>query len=179
MSYEFTHGYERSDSDFYVEPRWSVLALARSIKFEGQIYDPACGSGTIPKTFEGLGFTASGSDLKDRGFGLPNINFLRDYAKRENIITNPPYNLAEDFIKHALVVAEKRIAILARIAFLNGQKRFQLYNQHPPECVVILSKRPSMPPGGRMIMPQGGKTDFCWIVWNREPRGETIIRWSL
>lgn len=178
MSYEFSHDYQRNDSDYYVEPRWCIRSLIEKVNFNGSIHDPACGGGTIPKEFIEKGFLASGADKKDRGYGIT-IDFFKDTNVYENIVSNPPYRLSEEFIKKGLRSANERVAILARIAFLNGQRRFKLYTERPPEKVVILSRRPSMPPGGMNIIPQGGKTDFCWIVWNNKYTGPTQIVWSL
>ncbi len=180
MSYEFTETYQRNDNDFYIEPRWCIEALIKAIKFEGQIHDPACGTGKIPLTFTAHGFTCTAHDLIDRGFGVSGIDYLKDTNIYDNIVTNPPYNKSELFIKRALYNVTGRVAILARIAFLASQKRYELFTDYiTPEKVVILSRRPSMPPGGLGIIPQGGKTDFCWIVWNRNHIGPSEICWVL
>lgn len=179
MPYEFTESYQRNDNDFYVEPRWAVRALIKSVAFQGYIHDPACGTGTIPKEFEREGYTSGGSDIVNRGYGITPINFLSDANFYENIVTNPPYSRSEDFIKRGLNQAFCRVAVIARIAFLASQRRFKLFTDFPPEKIVILSRRPSMPPGGMAIIAQGGKTDFCWIVWNKEHNGPSEICWSL
>jgi hypothetical protein len=181
MSYEFTKTYHRNDNDFYVEPRWAVRALINNVNFLGHIHDPACGTGTIPQEFERAGgFTVSGCDVANRGYGFAPVNFLSDSNNfYENIVTNPPYNRSEDFIKHGIKQALHRIAILARITFLASQRRFKLFTEFPPEKIVVLSRRPSMPPGGLGIYPEGGKTDYCWIVWNKEYTGPSEICWSL
>lgn len=179
MTCEFTDFYQRSDRDFYVEPGWCVESLIRNQEFLGPIHDPACGSGTIPKTFIKYGFNATGSDLKDRGFGKIGVNFLRSTEIYANIVTNPPYNQSERFIRYALEHVQDRIAILARIAFLNSQGRYKLFTSFPPEQVVVLSRRPSMPPGGRDIIATGGKTDFCWIIWRKHSTVPTVMSWSL
>ena len=179
MTYEFTQQYVRKNDDWYIQPRRCIESLINSVPFEGTIHDPACGSGKIPKTFGEYGFTTTGSDLRNRGFGEQK-DFFQDLRIRSNIVSNPPYNLSERFIIHALSVTVGRVAILARVAFLNGQRRYaSLYSKYPPETVVILSRRPSMPPAGQNIIPVGGKTDFCWIVWNKHHRGPCKLVWSL
>jgi hypothetical protein len=179
MPYEFTQTYERNSQDFYVEPRWAVLALIKSVLFDGAIHDPACGTGTIPNTFDEAGYNVSGSDKVYRGYGTPRINFLEDNNEYANIVTNPPYELSERFIQHAFKVSQRRVAVLARIAFLSSQRRFKLFTETPPEVIVVLSRRPSMPPGDSNAIPSGGKTDYCWIVWKRGFDGPTKIVWSL
>jgi hypothetical protein len=40
-------GYVRASDDFYREPRWAVDALLDVERFDGIVWDPACGSGNI------------------------------------------------------------------------------------------------------------------------------------
>src|SRR6478672_12482769 len=146
------HAQPRWDDDWYIEPAACVHTLFDSVHFEGQIHDPACGSGNIPMVARDRGFKASGSDLVHRGFGRGEIDFLGDPTHRENTVTNPPYLIAEDFVLHAIHVAEHKVAVIVRISFLAGQKRrASLFERHPPAVVLVLSARPSMPPGGTTI----------------------------
>lgn len=178
MPYEFTQQYIRNKNDFYVEPTWAVKALISKVKFEGTVHDPACGTGTIPIAFSEEKNWVTGSDIVDRGFGLVK-DFFSDHAMHDNIVTNPPFNLIEYFINYGLKHIKYRMAILARLTFLESQKRYSLFSKDPPEQVIVLSRRPSMPPGGMNINPQGGKTAFCWIVWNKQNTNLTILKWAL
>jgi len=173
------HQQSRWPSDWYVEPPDCVESLFDAVAFGGPIYDPACGGGTIPKVARARGYEADGSDLVYRGFGCGGVDFLRDHSVRENIVTNPPYRLAEDFARHALGVTRRSVALVTRISFLNGQKRaLSLYEKHPPSLVLVLSARPSMPPGGTDIPARGGTADYVWIVWNQDYEGPTVLRFS-
>ncbi len=160
----------RQSHDWYREPTVCVERLFEAVRFVGQIHDPACGGGNIPRTAARLGYDASGSDIVDRGYGPGCIDFLDDLTPRENIVSNPPYVLAERFVLHGLKVANRRVAMLVRLAFLEGQGRRQrLFVPFPPELVLVHSSRPSMPPGDRPdLQAKGGKTAFCWIVWSKD-----------
>ena len=98
--------YPREENDFYPEPSWAVELLLGVEEFKGTIWDPACGYGTIPKACIAHGLEAFGTDIADRGYGTKGQNFLAfrrgRVSRAENIITNPPYNLAEKFIDQAL-----------------------------------------------------------------------------
>lgn len=156
----------RWPSDWYIEPSDCVHSLFDAVAFDGAIYDPACGGGTIPGVARARGYEADGSDLVYRGYGRGGVDFLRDQTRRSNIVTNPPYRLAEEFAQHAIEVTDGRVAMVTRISFLNGQRRAQsLYDEHPPSMVLVLSKRPSMPPGGMNVPARGGTADYIWIVW--------------
>jgi hypothetical protein len=173
------HAKPRQKNDWYIEPPWTVHALFDSISFFGLIHDPACGRGTIPLVATKRGHYATGSDLVGRGYGMMGIDFLEDQTKRANIITNPPYKLAEQFAHHALAVTQYRVAFLVRLQFLAGQRREKmLFGKVRPEKIIVLSRRPSMPPGDIDILAGNGTEDFCWIVWIRGYRGPPTIEWT-
>lgn len=162
--------YNRHPFDFYVEPKSCVESLFQAVRFNGSIHDPACGGGNIPRVAESLGYEASGSDMVDRGYGDGRTDFLSDFTRRDNIVSNPPYVMAERFVHHGLKIAAGRIAMLVRLAFLEGQaRRKSLFIPFPPELVLVLSRRPSMPPGDRPeISAKGGKVAYAWAVWNKD-----------
>jgi len=173
------HARERWDDDWYVETPACVHSLFDSVHFYGSIHDPCAGSGTIPTVAKQRWLEATGSDLRDRGFGETGVDFFTDNRPRRNIVSNPPYKLLEPFIHHAIAVTERKVAVVVRLPFLSGQKRLQsLYRVHPPRAVIVLSKRPSMPPGGTDIPARGGTSDYSWCVWQHGYQGPTELRWA-
>ena len=184
--------YERAAQDWYVEPRWCVEQLADAIQFAGGlIWDPANGGGTIPSVFEDRGHLSIGSDVIDRGdqFAITPVDFLTcddNEVVHENarfsIVTNPPFKLAEQFVRRALALPAFRVCILQQLSFLASAARHRLFTEFPPSDVLILSRRPSMPPGAMIAEMgakafKGGTTDFCWIVWTKPHDRETRTRW--
>ncbi|CAM3238571.1 MULTISPECIES: hypothetical protein [Sphingomonas] len=185
--------YERAADDWYVEPQWCVEQLADAIAFEHRtiIWDPCCGRGTIPDAFRSKGYVAYGSDIVDRGCA----HFLGAYDvlgpslpgalagfSDVSAVTNPPFKIAEAIARQLLAKPLRRVAILQQLSFLASQGRQSLFTDFPPSDVLVLSQRPSMPPG-HMIADlgdrafRGGTTDFCWIVWTRPHDRETRTRW--
>jgi hypothetical protein len=186
--------YARAADDWYVEPRWCVEQLADALPLiDGSyVWDPCCGGGTIPSVFaERLGqHRVIATDIVDRGY----LHFKEVHDARHgcpipvapgmrvNVVTNPPFKLAEEIARHMLALADHRVAILQQLSFLASRARFALFAEFPPSDILILSKRPSMPPG-HMIAEmgdkafRGGTTDFCWIVWTRPHDRETRVRW--
>lgn len=183
----------RDPNDWYVEPRWCVEALADLIGNrlgDTLVWDPCCGSGTIPDVFAQRGQRVLRSDLIDRGGGVA-IN-VRDFLLTPalpfiepcSIIFNPPYaKKAEPFIRHALAIATSYVAALVPLAFLASRIREPFYAEHPPLYVAIFARRPSMPPGALIAELgdrafKGGKTDYCWIIWDRrQPNPMTRTIW--
>jgi hypothetical protein len=186
--------YERSSLDWYVEPSWVVEQLVDAVDFDPSlvIWDPACGSGTIPRVFRQWGFGTIESDIADRGFG-DRLDFFSTSAQLSvsvhddlAIVTNPPYGyergIAERFIRRALDLDPVIAAFLLPIGFLTSRTRYNLFSEHPPAEVLICSQRPSMPPGdaishfGKRAF-KDGTADYCWIVWYRMSDGCTRMRW--
>lgn len=169
--------YARHGDDWYVEPPWVVDQLLRAVTFTGIIHDPCCGGGTIPKRLDERGYNTTASDVVDRGYGDIRDFFL-DLRRRQNIICNPPYKIAERFILHAIEVTDGKVAAIVNLKFLASQgRRDRLFFRHPPANVLILSQRPSMPPGGSGIAAKGGTADYCWIVWDNVAGGDTRVSW--
>jgi hypothetical protein len=171
------HVWERDADDWYVEPEWCSRRLFEEEQFEGTIWDPACGCGTIPEAARRAGHTIHASDIADRGYrDAYLLDFLRSEARHASIVTNPPFNVAGQFVLHALGRAEK-VAIIFPVARLNAAHWIK---GTPLRRVWLLTPRPSMPPG-RVIAagekPGGGKMDFCWLVWERGYAGSAELRW--
>lgn len=171
--------YELAAHGWYVEPAWCVTALLERVPFVGQIHDPCCGLGTIPRVTGG-----TGADIIDRGFGFPARDFLTDEETYDNIVMNPPYGqLAQPIIEHALRHARRYVCALVQTKFLSSQKRHKLFSRDETEKIIIFSRRPSMPPG-ELLVREGeairgnGSIDFCWVVWNVYSNpGPVTVEW--
>ena len=176
--------YARDNLEWYVEPEWVADDLFKKVKFSGKIHDPCCGLGTIPGAARRAGYTASGSDIADRGEGYPVTNYEQDPKTYDNIVTNPPYKQTVRIFEWASLHTSSpgKIAMIVPIGFLCSQSRFHLWRW--VETVIIYSRRPSMPPGEILealgeSCRKGGSTDYCWIVWNFAYNGQPTIQWSL
>jgi hypothetical protein len=108
------------------------------------------------------------SDIHPYGHGAV-LDFLaprKRVSKAPNwIITNPPFNLAEQFVLKALVRASDGVAILARTAFLESGGRYaRLFSETPPTIVAQFVERVPMFKG--RLDPNGSTaTSYCWFVW--------------
>jgi hypothetical protein len=172
----------REANDWYVEPEWCSLRLFQEERFEGPIWDPACGRGTIVISALKSGLVASGSDLIDRGFDstLTPYDFLLTDIKAANIASNPPFDMAEQFVAKALKLAERKVAMLLPANWVQGDKRSRWLAQTPLRRVWFITPRPSMPPG--QVLEAGGKpgngtTDYAWFIWLRGYDGAPEVRW--
>ena len=175
--------YDRVNNDWYIEPDWCVDLLRENVNLRDGIHDPCAGIGTIVNNFIEAGIWATGSDIVNRGAGFDVQDYLTDPTVRRNIVTNPPYKLTEKIVRHALAHTEHRVCVLVPLNFLAGQKRHSFYIDTPVEKIVILSRRPSMPPGEMLVQHgeeyrKNGSIDFCWIVWNNQYEGGPTMTWA-
>jgi len=139
----------REKNDFYPTPPHATEALLRVEKFDGAIWEPACGDGAISKVLEAAGYQVISTDLVDRSYGETRRDFLMEYRPAApNIVTNPPFKLSLEFVRKALELTSGKVAILARLAFLEGAERRDLYDNSPIARVWVFSQRVKMFRGG-------------------------------
>lgn len=179
-------GLERPPGDYFTTHPDSVRALLQVEPLGGTIWEPAAGDGLMAATLRtGPGVTAVySSDINPRAIGIEKVDFLSDSAAigrgSDHIVTNPPYELAEEFIAKALYLKPPgKIAMFLRLAFLEGRRRHKrLFAVCPPTSVWVFSSRQSLRRNGDGPW-QSGLIAFCWMVWQRDrvPFGGTRLGW--
>src|SRR6266481_9927141 len=127
--------------EFFPTPRWATFALIENEKFNGEIWECACGDGTMSRVLEETGQPVRSTDLYDRGFGEAGVDFLMSQSEADNIVTNPPYNCAEGFVASGVKLAKRKFALLLRLAFLEEQTapKRSLPIIRPRECGCLVS----------------------------------------
>ncbi|MFQ6551750.1 hypothetical protein AAD018_005315 [Aestuariibius insulae] len=163
--------------DFYPTPAWATYALIENEEFIGDTWEPACGDGAMSNVLSESSSKVRSSDLYDRGFGEIGIDFREATDRHTNVITNPPFNAAEDFVHSGLRCAKKKFALLLRLAFLEGAGRQKsIFNEKPPSKVWIFSERITFYPKGA-VRKGSGTTAYAWFVWDQDHIGGTELNW--
>lgn len=163
--------------DFYPTPKWATYALIDNERFRGDIWECACGDGSMSEVLAETGNKVESSDLYDRGFGEIGHDFLTTKRRRPNIITNPPFHSAEGFVATALEQAQARFALLLRLAFLEGANRANtIFHVRPPSRVWVFSERITFYKKGATVAGSG-TTAYAWFVWDKDYSGPTELRW--
>lgn len=165
----------RPIDDFYRTPERATLGLLEKEKFVGDVWEPACGDGAISEVLIKSGFTVYSSDLIDRGYGQPNHDFLLTNHRATNIITNPPYKLANEFIEQALRLTTGKVAMLLKLAALGGKERRKLFASTPFKGVLVHSGRLGMMRNGGK--EAAGMIEFAWFIWEHGYTGQPTIQW--
>ena len=180
------HIFDKEARGHYVEPAWISRRLFEVENFGTQaiIYDPACGWGTITNEARARGFEVYGSDIVNRRRHKLGKRFFRtDFLTVDqcppnaSIITNPPFDLVEEFARHAIEIGPRKVAMVCLVRRLNAARWLQ---ELPLRRIWLLTPRPSMPPGSWIAKgnkPGGGTQDFCWLVFERGYLGTPGVGW--
>ena len=168
---------DREENDFYPTPDNATQSLLDRQKFDGNIWECACGNGAMSKLMIKEGYDVYSSDLIDRGYGETGIDFLQSTKQVDNIVTNPPFNLATEFTTHAFTLAKKKVVMLSKISYLEGiKRREQIFNKKKLEKVLIFSRRvPFKKESSNKLA--GGLMAFGWFIYDVNYNGLPTIDW--
>lgn len=178
---------EREENDFYsTDPESLRKFLKRiekdDIKLLSPIWEPACGMGHLSKVLEEEGYQVYSTDLVNRGYGFTGEKY--DFLKMEtfwtgDILTNPPYKYAAEFVQSALdkIGDGSYVIMFLKIQFLEGKSRRKLFDKHPPKYVYVNSERQTCYINGDMSKKISSASCYCWYIWEKGFNGDTIVRW--
>ena len=167
---------DREENDYYAtEPKATELLLNLE-KLSLDILEPACGEGHIAKVLMNVGFNVVATDLIDRGFGGGGYDFLKRTEKfNGDIVTNPPFRYAQEFVEHALEIVTNghKVIMFLKLQFLEGIKRRKLFNNNPPKRVWVSSSRLRC---GKNGVFSESMVAYARFVWEKGYKGETTLR---
>ena len=177
---------ERQKDDYYATEPKAVEILLENEKFNHYVWECACGEGHISEVFKKHGYNVKSSDLIDRGYeGTEIADFLK--IKKEDIksdfprdiITNPPYKFAKEFVEHALDLSmdSVKIAMFLKLTFLEGQARKKLFKKHPPKTIYVFSSRVKCAKNGEFEGLKSSVVCYAWFIWEKGFSGNPVIKW--
>ncbi|MDO5658323.1 MAG: hypothetical protein Q4G36_08375 [Paracoccus sp. (in: a-proteobacteria)] len=178
----------RDSLDDFPTPPWATRALCEAIRdyidphiSQREAREPAANRGYMARPLAEYFARVEASDIKDYGAGYP----VRDYLGAAPMpathwtITNPPFRRAQDFITRALDTSSIGVAMLVRLAFIEGIHRHAtLYGPRPPRFVLQFSERlPIL--RGRYDPKASTASAYCWLIWTPpQTRGAvTYLNW--
>lgn len=173
----------RDKNDFYATPLAGIMPLLRCEKFEGDVWEPACGEGAISEAFKAWGYGVVSTDLVHRGYGEGfnatgnGVDFLMQTKPRaRNIVTNPPFSLLNEFIVKGLELNFGKLCLFARLQALESIDRGKIFKDNPPARIHVFSERITT---YRTDYEGKGKgmMAFAWFCWDRGFAGKTTVDW--
>lgn len=177
---------DREKNDFYATDPNSLeiflKALDRDkIKLHHNIWECACGKGHLSKLLEGKGYEVYSTDLIYRGYGTGDIDFLKINLSdnKTDILTNPPYKYAKEFVEHSLQILEDGYysIMFLKIQFLEGKERRKLFDKYPPKYIYVNSSRQLCLLNGDDTNKISSAVCYCWFIWEKGYKGDPIVRW--
>ena len=166
---------DRVKNDFYATPTYATEILLKKEKFVGNIWECACGDGAISKVLINKGYEVYSSDLIDRGYGNTPEDFLKSDKVFDNIITNPPFNLATEFNLKALQSVKNKVVFLCKLSHLEGIKRADvIFSQKKLKKIYVFSKRLNFTKDG---IKANGLMSFGWFIYDVNFNGLPEVDW--
>ncbi len=177
----------RASLDDFPTPSWGTRALCEVLEdrlggmVDLAVREPAANRGFMARPLaESFGRVVA-SDVQDYGAGYPVFDYLHGIGPLEEVdwtITNPPFNLAADFLRRARETSRQGAALLLRIAFLEGGERYStIFRDQRPALVLQFAER--LPMFRERIDPRGSTaTAYAWFVWRFDrPAARTELDW--
>lgn len=182
-----THKPKPRNAYMTIDPR-VVPALLACWRPRGWVLEPACGKGDMVNALKRGGCTdIAWADIKD--YGYPDTikkDFLattRDawLGGEFSVITNPPNDRADDFIRHALDLTrgdQGCVAMFQRHEFDTAQeKRGDLFHHAAFAMKIVLPFRPYW-----FKRKKGEASNpfhrWAWYIWDWRNSGRPIIRYA-
>lgn len=179
----------RAEHDYYATDPTAVEKLLSVETPSKQIWECAVGEGHLANALKSRGYVVYASDVVDRGYPSTRVaDFLT--ASRTpfesgggDILTNPPYKYATEFVLKALELLEPghKCYMFLRLSFLEGRKRRKLlFDSTPPQTVYVFSERALCARNGdfESLRESGGSAiAFAWFVWQKGVNTTPQIKW--
>lgn len=177
-------GVEREEHDFYATHPNAIIPLMKLLEWSDNapklVWENSCGQGHLSKMLEVYGHKVISTDLIDRGYGVPGVDFLKpnfyDTLPYDAIIMNPPYKYAQEFLEKSLNIAPT-VCVFLRLTFLESAKRVEFFRRHPPKIVAVFSKRIPCSKNAEFGEKESSSVAYAWFIWQRDFKGEPVIKW--
>jgi len=171
------HSFNDRGLDFYETPECATLALLRVETLPERIWEPAAGRGALSRVLTSRGHRVAAQDIvahrgRDRDIWT-GFDFLEEREAPQDfdcIVTNPPYKLADAFVRHGLTLVSS-VIVLQRLMAIEGARRSDLVDRHLRRIWAGVERLPMVHRdgwAGRRL--NGSGFPFAWFTFTREPR---------
>ena len=149
----------RTPYDYYGTPTNITQHLLDRETFTNHILEPCSGRGHITKYLQKKGYKVTSLDIQAPQHPNQQRQNYLTYNKKHHgdLITNPPYTHATQFVTHALRQCTGKIAMLLKLQFLETITRYEkIFKKTPPQRVHVFVKRVSCIKNNQLVNNGGG-----------------------
>ena len=174
---------EREKYDYYATDPVAVEELLKVETFNNYVWECAYGEGHIGDVLENNGYKVYKTDIVERSRPLDKIldfiKFENKKLRKVDIVTNPPYKYAKEFVEKSLDIIENdcKVAMLLKLTFLESKSRRELFETNPPKYIYVFSKRITCAINGEFDKISSSAIAYAWFVWVKGYKGNTVIKW--
>lgn len=184
--------HDRAEHDYYAtDPKAAELLLEVEPNLDN-IWECACGAGHLVNIFRKHNKNGLATDIVDRGLigsyvlnfldfknSYHTINLYSDGLWHGDIVTNPPYKYALEFVKRAisLVPVGRKVCMFLKLTFLEGKARKEFFKQYPPKTIYVCSGRIKCALNGDFDATGQSAACYAWFVWEKGFTGKPTIEW--
>lgn len=138
--------------------------------------------GNMSKRLKEYGYNVLSTDLIMRdNYADKLMNFLSQEEIKEfdgDIITNPPYSLACEFMEKSLEIIKpnRKVAMFLKLTALEGQSRYnRIYKDNPPKTIYVFIRRIECAKNN--IFQRTSAVCYAWFVWQKGFKGLPTVKW--
>jgi len=159
----------REYDEYFTPPGATIAVLPHIVHWPNSVWECACGNGAISRELMRVGFGVISTDLRDYGFeGAQQLDFFSAHEKLADVIvTNPPFNAASEFIRHAHELGVQRMALLLKADFFAAKKHEWVFEEWRPCKMLALTWRLDFTGAG------APHTNCMWVLW--ESHGDVCV----
>lgn len=188
---------ERREHDFYETPAFCVTRLleTQGDTFGRRILEPSAGDGAIVRAVDEFYAELGSNEMEwtlielreERRKSLAQLGrvHIGDFLsvtealrahEHDTIIGNPPFSLAEEFVRSCVDLARSwkspgQTIMLLRLAFLETKERVTLFRDLGMPDVYVLPNRPSFTANG-----SSDTAAYAWMRWPAEKQTTGRVR---
>lgn len=175
---------DRAEHDYYATDPEAVRKLLEVEEFDFYVLEPCCGDGHISKVLEANNYDVESWDLVKRSYdhqaGVRDfLQWNPEVKNYRDVVTNPPYNKAMEFVTHALDISTDgvRVAMFLKLTFLEGVKRKDLFSKYPPVKIYVFRNRVDCWKNGVRPKTPSRAVCYAWFIWEKGFHGTPTVGW--
>lgn len=171
----------RQTFDYYATEPKATQLLCDVEHFSKNVWECACGELHMSNVLRHNGYDVKSSDIVPRCEGVETIDFLEYRGAFDgDIITNPPYKYARQFVEKALDVIPKghKVAMFLKLTFLESKSRKSLFEKYPFKTLYVSSSRLRCAKNGDFAKADNSTAvAYGWYIWEKGFSGSPTVKW--